>query len=310
MENRMNINKEIADYVNTKHWPQLNSILAWKDGELIGEKYYNGFTRLSRNVIRSVGKSITSVGIGIAIDKGFLSLDDKVSKYIKEFDEQRDPRHKIIKIKHLLSMNSGIYWTGGVHYHCPMMVQMWKSGNVLDYIADCPVKNTPGSVYNYSEFDVLLLGAVLDKITGDCFTFINDNLYLPLGIQSGRWFKSKCGVTYSVGDMIEEHENPSCLTAEEMLRIGILFLQDGIYEGKRIISHEYIQNAISPSKANPGYGFLWWLGDGWYGCRGFGGQTITVHPEKRLVTVTQATPTSRPLSYDVIWEIANNMVKE
>lgn len=82
-----------------------------------------------------------------------------------------------------------------------------------------------------------------------------------------------------------------------LLKIGQLFLQGGVWEGEQIISKEYIQQAVSPSKVNSGYGMLWWLGDDWYG-----GQSITVVPDKNMVVVTQATPTARGMSYDdIIW---------
>ncbi len=299
----MNLQRDIDNYVKTKHWPQLNSVVVWQDGEVISESYYNGCDQNSRHVIRSVGKSITSVAAGIAMDQGQFCLEDPICKFLPEFGEGRDPRHKIIKVKHLLTMTSGINWNGGVHYHCPMLVQMWKSGNVLSYIADCPVRYTPGSIHNYSEFDILLLGAVLDHVTGDCYSFVEENLFKPLGIKGERWFRSKCGVTYSVGDMNDENEAPSALTALDMIKIGVLFYNGGVYNEKQIVTQEYITNAITPSKADPGYGFMWWLGEDWYGCRGFGGQTITVFPSKKLVVVTQATPTARSLNYDVIWKI-------
>ena len=86
-----------------------------------------------------------------------------------------------------------------------------------------------------------------------------------------------------------------------MLKIGQLFLQKGIWNGKQILSKEYIDSAISPSPQNSGYGYLWWLGEGWYGCRGYGGQSITVFPGQNKIVVTQATATSRPLAYEDIW---------
>jgi len=109
------------------------------------------------------------------------------------------------------------------------------------------------------------------------------------------------GVYYSVA-LDQEKEKWSDLCARDMLKLGILFLNDGVYEGKRIISKEYIDMAISPSPLNPNYGFLWWIGDGWYGCRGYGGQSVTVFSDIGRVVVTQATVTNRPLEYiDVIW---------
>lgn len=299
----MNLTQYIEDYVNRSHWPQLNSVLVWQNSTIIAENYFNGFDADSRHIIMSVAKSILSIGIGIAADKGLIKLDDPIAKYLPEFAEQRDPRHRVIKIRHLLTMTSGIAWKGGVHYHCPMMEQMWKSGNVLEYIADCPVTKSPGSCHNYSEFDVLLLGAVLDHITGDCYTFIEKELFKPLGINGTPWFRSKCGVTYSVGDLNEGSGRNSALSARDLSKIGVLYLHGGIWENKQILSKEYIAECITPSIADPGYGYLWWIGSNWYGCRGFGGQSITVFPSKELVIVTQATPTARPLSYEIMWDI-------
>ena len=132
-------------------------------------------------------------------------------------------------------------------------------------------------------------------------------MYKPLSIKSSRWYRSNCGVYYSVAQGDEgKNESLANLTAHDMLKIGQLFLQEGVFEENRILSKEYITQAVSPSKCNSGYGFLWWIGEGWYGCRGFGGQNITVVPEKNAVLVMQATPTSRGMGYDdVIWFCMN-----
>lgn len=129
-------------------------------------------------------------------------------------------------------------------------------------------------------------------------------LYQPLGIVSERWYRTPCGVYYSVGDGREEKpsaENSSDLSALDMLKIGQLFLCGGMYEGQRILSEEYVKEAVTPAVQNGegglDYGYLWWIGGNWYGCRGYGGQSITVVPEKRSVIVTQATPTSRGMGY-------------
>ena len=292
--------KHIYDLMASAHHPQVNSIVVWEKGGIKAECYFNGFNAKSRHVIQSVVKSIISIGIGAAQDEGMLNVNDKILKYLPEFAEQRDLRHRLIKIEHLLTMTSGIYWQGGVHYHCPMMQAMRRSGNWVGYIADCMVKDMPGTVYNYKEFDVILLSAILSKVTGDAFDYINDKLFLPLGISNERWYQSPDGVYYSPA-LEKEFETASALTAIEMVKIGQLFLQKGEWNGKRIISEAYIESAIRPSPANPGYGYLWWLGEGWYGARGFGGQTITVFPEKEKIVVTQASVTDRPLSYDDIY---------
>ena len=291
---------QINELVKSSHHPQLNSVIVWQDGQIQAECYFNGFTEESRHNIKSVVKSILSIGIGIAQDQGLLNVDDKISKYLTEFDEGRDLKHILIRIRHLLTMSSGIFWQGGVHYHCPMMDAMRRSKNWVDYIADCKVKTTPGTVYNYKEFDVILLSAILSKVTGDAFDYINEKLFTPLEIYNERWIKSPDGVYYSPA-LDKEEESVSALTAREMLKIGQLFLQKGIWNGKQIISKEYIEAAVSPSPQNSNSGYLWWLGEGWYGCRGYGGQAVTVFPRQNKIVVTQATATSRPLAYEDIW---------
>jgi len=83
----------------------------------------------------------------------------------------------------------------------------------------------------------------------------------------------------------------------DMLKIGQLFLHEGMHRGERILYAEYIRQAVTPLKSNPAYGFLWWVGDDWYGCRGYGGQSVTVIPAENAVIVTQATPTDRGMGY-------------
>ena len=290
--------KHIHEIMASAHHPQVNSIVIWENGEIRAECYFNGYHGSSRHNIKSVVKSILSVGIGIAQDEGLLRADDRISEYLPEFAQQRDMRHRMIRIRHLLTMSSGIFWQGGVHYHCPMMDAMFRSGDWIDYIADCKVKDVPGTHYLYKEFDVILLSAILTKVTGDAFDYINTKLFQPLEIHNDRWWRP-AGVYYSPAPD-RESESVSALTAKEMIRIGQLFLQNGIWNGNRILSGEYIRSATGPSPANPGYGFLWWLGNGWYGCRGFGGQSITVFPDQNKIVVMQASVTDRPLSYEDI----------
>ncbi|MDE6635252.1 MAG: beta-lactamase family protein [Lachnospiraceae bacterium] len=309
------IEKNIDEYILRRRHRQINSVLLCRDDEVVAGRYYNGFNENSKNVINSVAKSIMSVCTGIALDKGLIqSLDEPVYKYIPEFRECREPLHRMITIRHLLTMTSGIYWNGGVHYHCPMMQQLRTSGDWISHIADCAVSDIPGQKYNYKEWDVILLAKVLDEACGDMFDFMDANLFEPLGIKSERWYKSPCGVYYSVGNGEEadngtDNETMFKLTAIDMMKIGQLFLHGGTYEGKRIISENYIHQALLPLKCNPNYGFLWWIWEGRYGCLGYGGQSITVFPDDNAVIVTQATPTDRGMAYFDVVEYCRGMLR-
>lgn len=304
----MNFEQEIEEYIRQKHYRQLNCVLVCQNNSITASRYFNGYDENTGNVIKSVAKSIMSILAGIALDKGLIeSLDVPIHQWIPEFSEGRDMYHKAIRLRHLLTMTSGIYWNGGIHYHCPMMDQMRRSSNWISHIADCAVTEIPGTKYNYKEWDVILLAKVLDSVCGDLYDFLDENLYRPLDIKSKRWYQSPCGIYYSVGDGEDEgpQESRSNLTASDMLKIGQLFLHGGVYNGKQILSEQYIRQTIAPTTEDVGYGlgygFLWWLGKDWYGCRGFGGQSITVIPKKEAIIVTQATPTSRGMDYhDVI----------
>lgn len=295
---------QLDQYIKNNQYRLINSVLVWENSKVVLEKYYNKFNENSRNVMRSVVKSILSICTGICVTKGIIkNLDEHIYKYLDIFAEGIHPYHKAITIRHLLTMTSGIYWVGGAHYHCPQLSVLRRSRNWIEHIAETDVAYVPGTKFNYSEFDVILLTAVLEKaINGDVFDFINENLYKQLNINSGRWWKSKCGIYYSCAEAGEgnggEHERTSNLTAEEMLRIGQLMIQRGMYDGKQIVSEKYIDECTSPSKHNSNYGYLWWLGEGYFAAHGFGGQNITVVPSENKIIVIQATPTSRGKEYE------------
>lgn len=293
----MTVSEEINHSIRRKGYRLINSMLIEQDGELLAENYYNGFTSESRNVMRSVVKSILSAATGIALKQGKLAdLDVPIAEYLREFREGRDPLHGMITVRHLLTMTSGIYWNGGVHYHCPMMEQLRRSKNWVSYIADCAVTDIPGTKWNYKEFDIILLAAVLEKACGDLYDFIDQELYQPLGIKSNRWYQSPDGVYYSVADG-EQNEASSNLTAREMLAVGKLYLNMGVYNGRRILTEEYVKESVSPYRQED-YGYLWWCGPDWFAARGFGGQRIVVFPKRKTVAVMQATPTPQGKAYD------------
>ena len=206
-------------------------------------------------------------------------------------------------------MKSRIYWTGEVHYHCPMLYQMFRSENLIEHISDIAVTDIPETRNISQEWDIILLAEVLNHISGDLYEFTNQNLYKPLGIESEGWFQPASGTYYTVGNN-DRNEKLSDLTAMEMFQIGKLFLENGIYKDKQIISKEYIDMATAPSPAQSGYGFMWQRDNQWDGCRGYGGQSITVVPEKKMIMVTQATPTARGMGYnDLSWDIKGKIEK-
>lgn len=294
----------IDGYIKQKRYRLVNSVLVMKDEEIIFEHYYNKFNENSRNNIKSVWKSILSITLGICLDKGIIkSLDEPICEYLPEFNQGNHPYHKLITIRHLLTMSSGIYWNPGIHYHCPMLVQMLRTNSWLSHISDIAMAYYPGDKFQYKEWDVILLSAVIGRAAGrTSYEICDEFLYKPLGINSGAWSHSLENVSYT----IMKGEENSDLSARDLSKIGLLFLNNGVFQGKRIVSEAYVKQAISPSEASSGYGYLWWVFDNAYACHGFGGQEVKVYPDEKLITVVQATPTQSSKAYP---DISEQMLK-
>ncbi|MEC0176893.1 serine hydrolase [Paenibacillus favisporus] len=298
---------DLDDFIKQKRYRLVNSVLVVRNGKIVFERYYNKYNENTRNQIKSIWKSILSLLTGICLDKGMIrSLDEPIGDYLPAFQRGVHPYHKAITIRHLLTMSSGIFWNGGVHYHCPMVEQMKRTRDWIAHVADVAMKDYPGSSYVYKEWDVLLLSAVIGNAFGNTsYELCEQLLYKPLGISSGRWAESPCGVSYTVMKG-EEHSN---LSARDLAKIGFLVLNNGIVEGQRIVSEHYIKEMLRPNDNNSSYGYLWWILENGYACKGFGGQEINILPKQNIVTVIQATPTPSSKTYgDIHKEILEKSV--
>ena len=301
------LSDRVDEYVKSRHYRLLNSILLYKDDELLIERYYNHCNETSRHNIKSIWKSILSVCCGIAIDNGFIkSVDEPVSAYLPMFDGRNHPYHQMMTVKHLLTMRSGIAWNGGAKYHCPMLTQFNRTKDHLAFLADIKMDTLPGSTHVYKEWDVILLSAVLAAATGmNPFDFCNQYLYGPLEIESGKWFTFSDGLCFTIGTTAAEQKT-SDLSARDLLKLGLLFKNSGRWNGKQIVSEAYIREAITPH--TPGYGYMWWVYPDGYGCMGYGGQRIRVIPEHDIVYVIQATALNSDREYGDVIDMALNFL--
>lgn len=290
----------LDDYLRVKRYRLVNSVLVVKNGCIVYERYFNKFTEHSKNPMKSIWKSILAILTGICLEKGWIqSLDEPIANYLPEFRQGIHPYHYVITIRHLLTMSSGIYWNGGVHYHCPMVAQMMRTRDWIAHLADTAVSDYPGTRHLYKEWDVLLLSAVIGKAYGKpSYDLCEKFLFTPLSISSCRWPKSPCDVSYTV----MQGEEQSDLTARDLAKLGLLVLNNGVVGDERIVSESYLKEMTTPGTINESYGYLWWIFQDGYGCKGFGGQEINVLPYANMVTVIQATPSSSNKVYRDIYE--------
>jgi len=143
---------QLDDYIKIKQYRLVNAVVVYENDKLVFERFYNKFDENTVNHLCSTWKSILSITLGICLDKGIIkSLDEPICRYLPQFAQNIYPWHRLITIRHLLTMSSGIHFLGGVHYHCPMMEQMVRSKDWLEHIDDVQMISPPGTKFVYKE---------------------------------------------------------------------------------------------------------------------------------------------------------------
>jgi CubicO group peptidase (beta-lactamase class C family) len=244
--------------------------------------------------LQSVTKTVTSIVIGIAATRNeFPSLDTPIVKF---FDATKvanlDDRKRRVTIRHLLTMTSGIAWSEDLPYDDPnnSCSVMEASADWVQFAIEQPMAQEPGTKFNYNSGGTELLAHFFRIATGqDIEEYAAKNLFAPLGIEKYFWKRAPWGLADSEGGLfLERHD---------LAKIVDLFHKNGLWNGQRIVSAEWVKASIAPSitvseKSGVKYGYKWWLFP--YGKddprlafagSGFGGQMPIVVPDYDLVMV-------------------------
>ncbi len=227
-----------------------------RDGRLVYERYWNGATPTSVHKTWSIAKSFTSTLIGIAIDRGDIaSVDQPVSDYVSEW---QDADRYAITISDVLSMSSGLEFDMVADNMFAVLVND-QTQRAIDLTVAAP----PGTEWNYSNRAVQVLHRVLEVATGvDPEDYATEHLWRPIGMnlegddhQRTRWERDDSGNATMYMSVYS-----SC---RDLARLGYLFLHNGRWRERQVISADYVRAATSPSQAlNPIYGYLWWVNGG------------------------------------------------
>ncbi len=289
IKQNIDMDELIAAYSQAREITDIKSLLVGRNGVLVAEEYFNGHGQENQHDIRSVTKSILSILIGIAIDKGFItSVDQSISDFLGGVVDSLDNDKRNITIRHLLTMSSGLEWA---EFGDWSEYNRWRAAeDQINYILGKQVIHTPGSVFDYNDGASHLLSVILSEASGiSTYQFADKYLFTPLDIGQRIWPVDSRG--YCLGCVALQ------LTSRDMYKLGILYLQGGIYHGKKIVSQEWIRNStavqIQTKIALPygsNYGFLWWMdrAESWnfYYAMGYGGQFIFNVPGANLVVVS------------------------
>ena len=211
------------------------------------------------HTIQSVSKSVTSALIGIAIEQGHIeSIDNLIIDYFQEYNSLFDSDLKrSIKIKDLLNMAAGIKWDEFTHaYTDPLnnAATMENSHDWINYILSLPMEDKPGSRFVYNSGITVLLSHILYKATGmHTEEFASKFFFGPLEIEDFYWKKTPTGLTDTEGGLY--------LSTKDFSKVGLLYLNGGIWNEKRILTQEWVDLTMTPKieieDSERMYGFQW-----------------------------------------------------
>jgi CubicO group peptidase (beta-lactamase class C family) len=289
-------------YLDASGLSTLYGLLVIKNGYLIAEGYFNEGAVEQKALLQSATKSYTSALVGIALDQGCLSsVDQKMIEFFPEFaDRITDPRKEQITIRHLLQMRAGYPW----EETDPAYWEALLYGDLLPLIVDFPLISDPGTEFHYSNLTSHWLGVIVARACDtDLKSFAQEYLFSPLDAQVGEWIQDRDG--YYIG-LAELH-----FTARDAAKFGLLYLNDGEYEGNRVVSADWVRESLLSYSENiteggilsgevgryfrdVGYGYQWWsasAGDHHFDFAwGHGGQLIILLDELDMIVVVTAAP--------------------
>jgi CubicO group peptidase (beta-lactamase class C family) len=265
------------------------STLVSKKGKIVFEEYYNGKTNDSLSDVQSLTKGLMSILIGIAIDNEHIkSVDEPIENYFpNEFQKLTNKKKNTITIKHLLNQTSGLSWNGYLEH------EKWiNSEDPISFILKKDLENNPGEKYNYNSGATHLLSVIISKASGkSTLEYANDFLFNHLAINSLDWQKRNKG--YYDGSGLGLKMKPI-----DLMKIGQLLETGGNWNGKQLVSKEWIQELFNVDEKsstewglrNSKHGFCWYQTNFKgnkidYGM-GYGGQFIIMIPNKELIIVT------------------------
>lgn len=289
---------------------EIHSLLVMENGELVFEKYYNSWQADSLHQLQSATKSIVSILVGIAINEGFIKNEsEKVQTFFPELNVW-DSLKSQMRIVDLLTQRHGLKWK---EHPWNDPDNNWRkiytgNGDWFKQILETPMECRAGIKFNYSNAAPVLLSGIVQKASNmPIDAFAKKYLFDPLNIEDYRFWNGNGGPQNNGMALL-------FLKPRDMLKIGQLIYNKGLWNGKRILSEEYILNATSAMNqdvepngvyASYSYGYLWWRDPVYrlsptkekqqvFLARGAGGQIIQVNPALNQIIVITAWNMQQP----------------
>jgi len=298
----------VTEDIEAGTYGQVTSVLILSNGAPVYERYFNGADAATLHDTRSVGKTVTGMLAGIAVDRGVLSLDAPLAAHFTDLQPftHPDARKDALTMEDLLTMSGPLECNDWNRFSRGNEERMYVVEDWSGFFWDLPIRGFPswstppeqadyGRAFSYCTAGVQVAGDAIQRATGeDLEAFAQTHLFEPLGIDTYNWPRTASGVLHLGGGLR--------LNTRDWARLGELQRQGGLHEGRRVISAGWTQASITPHATidtGPGflYGYLWWLADRdspvgtvrYAAMNGNGGNRVFVVPEHDLTVVLTKT---------------------
>jgi CubicO group peptidase (beta-lactamase class C family) len=265
---------------------ELHSLMVLRHGQVITEGWWAPFRATDPHLLFSLSKSFTSTAVGLAVEAGLLSVEDRVVSFFPdELPADVSDNLAAMEVRHLLTMTTGHDADSAGKF------DRGPNGNWLRSFLSLDVPHEPGTFFLYDSGASYTLSAIVQKLTGQpVLEYLRPRLFDPLGISEGTWATSPQGINAGGWGL--------SLTTESIAKFGQLYLQRGRWQDRQLVPAEWVATATSAvvpnNQDNPdwhqGYGYQFWQSRHGYRGDGAFGQFCLVFPEHdAVVAMTGAT---------------------
>ncbi|MFC4127746.1 serine hydrolase domain-containing protein [Nocardia rhizosphaerae] len=219
-----------------------HTVQLYRHGCLVGAESVTGSVPMP---LFSASKGVTAVAVGRAVTLGLFGIDDPLGRFFPD----ADAAHAAITVRQVLNQTTGLQfsWAGDITA---------TEGNVEQALSATP-EFAPGTTFQYAQNVLGLLPAIIERTSGvDYQQFVQDELMGPLGIERADWIwlRGRDDLTSVAGGL--------SMRPTDLARFGELLLRGGSWNGRPLVDPDFIRQGTTPTAANGGYGFLWWLNSG------------------------------------------------
>lgn len=286
---------DLATRIRRGDYGSIASVLIVRHGRLAVEEYFNGWSADRLHTMQSVSKSVVSLAVGIAAGQGRLAITDPATQFFPGYDPfaNFDARKAALTVRDLLTMRTGLDWSEDPYAGSPLQQLNDCRCDWLRFVLDWPMREQPGTRWEYVSGGVILLGGIVGAATGARLDrFAQAQLFGPIGAVGASWAQGlPDGLPHGGGGLF--------LRPRDAAKLGQLVLDQGRWQGQPIVDAAWIQETTQRvarglrvwSGHAFDYGSLWWLtSDGSGGdiitASGALGQWIFISSRYQLVVVS------------------------